>query len=108
MVAWTYSAHGKMRAAYVFAYRRGTASAATFVPASLGLSGRVYVYNYVTGRGALLTARQTFYATVHGGSYDVVVPVGRSGIALLGDAGKFGWAGSASRVSAMMVRRTRR
>jgi hypothetical protein len=89
MVAWTYSDHGGMRAAYVFAYPRGTATAATFVPASLGLSGRVYVYNYATGRGALLTAGQTFYATVHGGSYEVVVPVGRSGIAFLGDAGKF-------------------
>jgi hypothetical protein len=89
MVAWTYSDHGGMRAAYVFAYSRGTATAATFVPASLGLSGRVYVYNYFTGRGALLTAGQTFYETVHDGSYDVVVPVGRSGIAFLGDAGKF-------------------
>jgi hypothetical protein len=27
----------------------------------------VYVYSYFTGRGALLPARQTFYATVHGG-----------------------------------------
>ena len=94
MVAWTYSDHGGMKAAYVFAYSRGTDTTATFVPASLGLIGRatpmrVYVYNYFTGRGALLTARQTFYATVHGGSYDVVVPVGRSGIAFLGDAGKF-------------------
>ena len=47
-----------------------------------------YHENYFTGRGALLTAGQTLYATVRAGSYDVVVPVGRSGIAFLGDAGK--------------------
>ena len=101
MVAWTYSDHGGMRAAYVFAYSRGTASAATFVPASLGLSGRVYVYNDFTGRGALLTAGQTFYATVHGGSYDVVVPVGRSGIAFLGDAALGGDAAARRRGSTL-------
>ncbi|HEX8966253.1 MAG TPA: hypothetical protein VF937_00130, partial [Chloroflexota bacterium] len=47
MVAWTYSDHGALRGAYVFAYARGAASqAATFKPASLGIPNATYVYDY--------------------------------------------------------------
>ena len=43
---------GGMKALYVFAYARGTDSPATasFTPASLGLPGSVYVYDYFCQR----------------------------------------------------------
>lgn len=92
MVASTYTDFGGgMRALYAFAYARASHSlaAASFTPASLGLPGSVYVYNYFTGVGTVVPAGGTFTDTVSSGSYYIVVPVGRSGIAFLGDAGKF-------------------
>lgn len=92
MVASTYTDFGGgMRALYVFAYARGTNSPATasFTPASLGLPGSAYVYNYFTGAGTLVPPGGTFSDTVSSGSYYIVAPVGPSGIAFLGDAGKF-------------------
>ena len=92
MVASTYTDFsGGMRALYVFSYARGTNSPATasFIPASLGLPGSVYVYNYFTGTGTVVPAGGTFTDTVSSGSYYIVVPIGQSGIAFLGDAGKF-------------------
>lgn len=93
MVAAAYTYHGSLSAAYVFAYSRNGASGrqiATFTPASLGISGNAYIYNYFTGRGTLVKAGQSFSEQVNSaGSYDIVVPVGQSGIAFLGDAGKF-------------------
>jgi hypothetical protein len=89
MVAYTYSDHGNARALYLFAYQRGTSTQATFQPAALGLSGSVYVYNYFTGTGRILPPGAMFQDTVHSGSYYIAVPVGRSGMALLGDLGRF-------------------
>ncbi len=92
MVASTYTDFGGgMKALYVFAYARGTNSPATasFTPASLGLPGSVYVYNYFTGAGTVVPAGGTFTDTVSSGSYYIIVPVGLSGIGFLGDAGKF-------------------
>lgn len=92
MVASTCTDFGNgMKALYVFAYARETNTPATasFIPASLGLSGRVYVYNYVTGTGTVLPAGGTFTDTVSSGSYYIVVPIGASGIGFLGDSGKF-------------------
>lgn len=89
MVAFAYSDHGAMRALYVFAYRRGRATQAAFRPASLGLSGRVYVYDYFAGTGRAIAPGATFRTTVGGGSYYIATPIGRSGIALLGDLARF-------------------
>jgi hypothetical protein len=92
MVASTYTDFGAgMKALYVFAYARAaqTPSTASFTPASLGLPGSVYVYNYFTGTGTVLPAGGTFSDTVSSGSYYFVVPIGPSGIGFLGDAGKF-------------------
>ncbi|MGH2497632.1 MAG: hypothetical protein ACRDIV_23260 [Ktedonobacteraceae bacterium] len=92
MVASTYSDFGGgMRALYVFAYARGanTPASASFTPASLGLPGSVYVYNYFTGTGTVVPAGGTFTDSVSSGSYYIVTPIGASGIAFLGDAGKF-------------------
>jgi hypothetical protein len=92
MVASTFSDFGGgMKALYVFAYARAahTPATASFTPASLGLPGSVYVYNYFTGAGTIVPAGGTFTDTVGSGSYYIVVPIGPSGIAFLGDAGKF-------------------
>ncbi len=91
MVAATSTAHNGLREAYVFAYSRnnGTQSIG-FSPNSLGVSGQAYVYNYFTRTGRLVPAGGTYTDTVGAnGSYYQVVPVGASGIAFLGDAGKF-------------------
>jgi hypothetical protein len=55
----------------------------------LGLTGKVYVYNYFTGTGTIVQAGHSFTGTVGTGSYYIVVPIGQSGISFLGDAGKF-------------------
>ena len=72
MVASTYTDFGGgMRGLYVFAYARGTNTPATasFTPASLGLPGNAYVYNYFTGAGTVIPAGGTFTDTVSTGSY---------------------------------------
>ena len=90
MVASTYTDFGGgMKALYVFSYARGTNTTASFTPASLGLPGSVYVYNYFTGTGMVVPAGGTFTDSVSSGSYYIVVPIGQSGIGFLGDAGKF-------------------
>ena len=88
-VASTYSDHGKLRDLYVFAYRRQTAGTATFAPADLGVPGRAYVYNYFRGTGQVVEAGASYHDAVGSGSYYVVAPIGPSGIALLGDLGRF-------------------
>jgi hypothetical protein len=91
MVAAAYTYHTNLVTAYVFVYGRHGSQIATFTPAALGITGRAYVYNYFTRRGTVVDPGQSFSERVGGttGSYYVVVPVGPSGIAFLGDAGKF-------------------
>ncbi|GAA3435123.1 hypothetical protein GCM10018954_047270 [Kutzneria kofuensis] len=90
MVAGTYTDHNGLRDGYVFAYARNNGSqSVSFSPNSLGVGGGAYVYNYFTGAGKVVPAGGTFTDTVSSGSYYVVAPVGQSGIAFLGDAGKF-------------------
>ncbi|WP_433187946.1 carbohydrate-binding protein [Actinoallomurus sp. CA-150999] len=67
-----------------------TTDDASFRPADLGVTGKAYVYDYFAGNGALVDGNAPYTAQVtRDGSYLQVVPVGRSGIAFLGDAGKF-------------------
>lgn len=93
MIASTYTDHGGgMRAAYVLAYdpTNGAMSPISFVPDSLGVSAPAYVYNYFEKTGVVLPHGVPFTDTVdYNGSYYVVVSIGPSGIALLGDANKF-------------------
>jgi hypothetical protein len=91
MVAMTYTQHGLLRYAYVFAYARGLkpSQTVTFTPAELGIAGPAYVCDYFAGKGKLVVPGGSFSETVNSGSYYVVAPVGLSGIAFLGDAGKF-------------------
>ena len=90
MVAGTYTDHNGLRDGYVFAYARNNGSqSVSFSPNSVGVTGDAYVYNYFTGAGKVVPAGSTFTDTVNSGSYYVVAPVAQSGIAFLGDAGKF-------------------
>ncbi|GAB3987434.1 hypothetical protein GCM10029978_106230 [Actinoallomurus acanthiterrae] len=67
-----------------------TTDDASFRPADLGVTGKAYVYDYFAGSGAPVDGNAPYTAHVtRDGSYLQVVPVGRSGIAFLGDAGKF-------------------
>jgi len=108
MVAAAYSDHGGgMKAAYVLAYSRprpDLATTAAYTPSELGFDahGRVYVYNDTTHAGAVQPAGQAVTPRIqpYQQAYDIVVPVGPSGIALLGDTGKFASLG-AQRVSAL-------
>lgn len=61
MVAAASTSHSGPVAAYVFAYsrREHASKQATFTPASLGIAGNAYVYNYFTGAGALVPAGQS-------------------------------------------------
>ncbi|MFI6348335.1 carbohydrate-binding protein [Streptomyces sp. NPDC050560] len=67
----------------------GPSQTATFTLAELGLTGPAYAYDYYAGTGRLVAAGGSVRATVTDGTYWVVAPVGPSGIAFLGDAGKF-------------------
>ncbi|HEY2694839.1 MAG TPA: carbohydrate-binding protein [Pseudonocardiaceae bacterium] len=63
--------------------------AASFTPTELGITNRAYVYDYFAGTGQLVASGARVDVTVTDGSYWIVAPVGPSGIAFLGDAGKF-------------------
>jgi hypothetical protein len=62
---------------------------ASFGLAEIGESGPAYAYDYFAGTGTLVPAGGTVSAQVTSGTYWVVAPVGPSGIAFLGDAGKW-------------------
>ena len=90
MIASTYTDFGSVKAAYVFAHTRPGASRVAFAASSLGLSGQVYVYNYFRHAGRLTNATTEFSEELPAGfAYYIVAPVGRSGMALLGDAEQF-------------------
>ena len=90
LVAATYTNNGA-RTAYVFACTRpGDTPGVAFTPASLGLSGRVYLYRVSDGVGKTQDAAESFRDTLDNPDWNsyIVAPVGRSGIAFLGDKGK--------------------
>ena len=63
----------------------------SFTPAELGLNGSAYVYDYFSGNGKLLGSDKVFSSSLDkkASAFYVVAPVGRSGIAFLGDKNKF-------------------
>jgi hypothetical protein len=97
MLASTYTDHDGVKTFYVFGYSRaadGSNSVVGFTPSDLGIPGPTYVYNYFTHAGQLVNPGNVFVDSVDtNGSYYVVAPVGPSGIALLGDTGKFASSG---------------
>ena len=92
MVASTYTDHGGLRTAYVLAYGRiaNAFSQIAFSPASVGVTGSAYVYDYFKHTGTPIQPGAAYSTLVdYSGSYYLVAPVGPSGIAFLGDLAKF-------------------
>ncbi|HWB97611.1 MAG TPA: hypothetical protein VG672_12940, partial [Bryobacteraceae bacterium] len=86
LIASAHTDFDGIRAQYVFAFSRGADVTASFSLKSLGYSGTVYIYNYFNGSGRLASARETFSEPLaNNRAYYVVVPVGPSQIAFLGD-----------------------
>jgi hypothetical protein len=75
---------------YVFAYPRRSTDTETSVPLhELGFSGPAYAYDWVAHTGSLVPADGSVAMHFKDGfSYDVVVPVNREGLALLGETQK--------------------
>jgi hypothetical protein len=92
MVATASTDHENLRAVYVLAYQRGSGGAqrVSLTPRDLGLSGGAYVYDPFTSSGSLVGDVDTILSQpVADLAYVVVVPVGPSGVAFLGDLGLF-------------------
>jgi hypothetical protein len=96
MVAATYVNHGGLQAESVFAYAEAPAATnSSFIPAQLGIFGPAYIYDYFNHTGLVAAAGSPFNFTTTmasnnvNGSYFVVVPIGPSGMAFLGDTNKF-------------------
>jgi hypothetical protein len=75
---------------YVFAYPRGGNATGASVPLSdLGIHGPVYAWNWVTREGEMITAGESLQMRYNNRwGYDVLAPVNKAGLALLGDTGK--------------------
>jgi hypothetical protein len=72
------------------AYARGPQKTVAFTPASLGLRTRAYVFDYFSRQGKILDPDETFTDSLENSYvYFIVVPLGRSGIAFLGDRDQF-------------------
>lgn len=92
IVASTFTDHAGLRTAYVFAYARlnGALNPIVFSPQSLGIARDAYVYDYFAKTGAVVPAgAQSAHTVDFNASYFIAAPIGPSGIAFLGDAGKF-------------------
>jgi hypothetical protein len=90
MIAATSTRFESWTAHYVFAYPQGSNTQASFTPASLGITGDSYVYDYFAKAGQVAHSTDNVTANITGDSqYWIVTPVGRSGMALIGDTGHF-------------------
>jgi hypothetical protein len=92
MVAWTYSDHGPLRTAYVFAYNRQEKNSdAGFTPAALGFKGEVYILDARSGTAQNQSAEKRFAFQVNPDAteYYLIAPTGQSGLAFFGDEGKY-------------------
>jgi len=98
MTAAAWTSHTGLTDLYVLSYaRKSTNTITTFTPSSVGagIAGDAYVYNRTWRSGSVLGAGESFNAPVDLGNGPqsitlfLVAPVGPSGIALLGDLGKY-------------------
>jgi hypothetical protein len=90
LISSTYTNNGQ-KTVYVFAFtRKGDSSFVSFLPASLGLSGPVYVTS-TYGIPKKQNAADPFTDTLGpiGWNCYQIAPIGKSGIAFFGDANKF-------------------
>jgi hypothetical protein len=82
--------YGALKAHFIFSYVRQTNNTITINPGDFGISGASYLYDYVNGAGTVISPGSSWTGTLASGTgYYVLVPVGQSGIAFLGDKGHF-------------------
>jgi len=90
MVAATSTSFGAITAHYVAGYNRTSDLKLAFSPSALGMTQPAYIYNYFTKTGKIVQPQDTFSETIASGiAYYIVMPVGPSGIAFLGDPGHY-------------------
>jgi hypothetical protein len=96
VVCSTHSDNGGQVASYVFAFTRDAKkpqdTSWTVAPQSLGIAGSAIAYDFATGAVQPIDVQHSLTGRLdkdHDWTYRVVVPVGRSGMALVGDANLF-------------------
>ena len=93
LVAGTDTDRDGIKTEYIFAFNRPNrpAGQVQFKSSEIGLKGPAYVYDYFSGEGQLLSDGATFSAPLaeNSSAFYVAAPVGKSGIAFLGDKNKF-------------------
>lgn len=93
LTAGTYTDRDGIKTSYVFAFNRHKTpeNNVHFTLGELGENKPAYVYDYFSGAGKWLDARAKFSAPLasNAAAFYVVAPVGKSGIAFLGDKDKF-------------------
>ncbi len=106
MVAAAATSFSASKALYLVGYARDAAhNIASFNPSALGINGSAYVYNWNWLGGSILKSGETFNAPIDipnsgpSSTLFLATPVGSSGIAFMGDPGKFASLGK-KRISA--------
>ena len=96
LVATTYTDHTNSLAVYVFTYAENANNlTGSFQPVDFGITNNAYVYDYFAATGAVVHAGSAYNfttsmpATASGENYYIAVPIGSSGVALIGDTGKY-------------------
>lgn len=90
MQAATWTDFNGLRANYIVGFKRGTNAAMTINPALYGITGEAWLYDVLKGEGWLLGPRTT--RTIDLGddaSYFLLMAVGKSGLAMVGDKEMF-------------------
>jgi hypothetical protein len=90
MIASTYSDFGDSRTNYLFAYPQGSNTVAHFRLAETGAKGAMYLYDYTAATGRVVDAAEWLDEPITGQyAYWIAAPVGKSGMAVLGDTSNF-------------------
>ena len=93
MLATTYTDHAGLKTIYLTAYKntKTAADSISISPEELGCGGPFYFFNYLAGTGVKMDEGTNCLVTLPNGSYGfyIAAPLGKSGIAVLGDAGLF-------------------
>ena len=90
MLAATHTDNG-VRTVYAVAYTRtGDANNVAFTPMTLGMLGETYIYNMSDQSGKVVNAAEPYTASLMNPDWAefVLAPIGKSGIAFLGDVDK--------------------
>jgi hypothetical protein len=78
---------------YLFAYTRGSNRTVMVRPSTFGIAGAAFLYDYLNASGRYIAAGDAYTFDIDtaaiGAAYYVLVPVGKTGIGLVGDKGHF-------------------